>query len=76
MHSPLHRALAVWGLTGDDIGALSIHGTSTKANASQVITSHHSSFVGLLTPPQDKNETQIWDDILLVPLASHKFCSR
>ncbi|CAK5268309.1 unnamed protein product [Mycena citricolor] len=30
--SPLRRALAVWGLTGDDIGVLSIHGTSTKAN--------------------------------------------
>ncbi|THV07258.1 fatty acid synthase [Dendrothele bispora CBS 962.96] len=30
--SPLRRALAVWGLTVDDIGVLSIHGTSTKAN--------------------------------------------
>ncbi|KAJ7285205.1 fatty acid synthase [Mycena rebaudengoi] len=30
--SPLRRALAVWGLTADDIGVLSIHGTSTKAN--------------------------------------------
>ena len=30
--SPLRRALAVWGLTGDDIGVLSIHGTSTGAN--------------------------------------------
>ncbi|KAN0120487.1 hypothetical protein V8E52_004314 [Russula decolorans] len=25
--APLHRALLVWGLTADDIGALSIHGT-------------------------------------------------
>ena len=32
--SPLRRALAVWGLTGDDIGVLSIHGTSTGANVS------------------------------------------
>jgi hypothetical protein len=32
--SPLRRALAVWGLTGDDIGVLSIHGTSTRANVS------------------------------------------
>ncbi|KAF5337910.1 hypothetical protein D9758_013124 [Tetrapyrgos nigripes] len=30
--SPLRRALAVWGMTIDDIGVLSIHGTSTKAN--------------------------------------------
>lgn len=30
--SPLRRALAIWGLTGDDIGVLSIHGTSTGAN--------------------------------------------
>ncbi|KAH7106327.1 fatty acid synthase [Auriculariales sp. MPI-PUGE-AT-0066] len=30
--APLRRALAVWGLTPDDIGVVSIHGTSTKAN--------------------------------------------
>jgi len=30
--SPMRRALAVWGLTADDIGVLSIHGTSTGAN--------------------------------------------
>ncbi|KAL5526485.1 FAS2 [Sanghuangporus sanghuang] len=41
--SPLRRALAVFGLLPDDIGVLSIHGTSTKAN--------------------EKNETQIWNDI-------------
>jgi fatty acid synthase subunit beta len=34
--SPLRRALAVWGLTGDDIGVLSIHGTSTGANVSHI----------------------------------------
>lgn len=32
--SPLRRALAVWGLTIDDVGVLSIHGTSTGANVS------------------------------------------
>jgi hypothetical protein len=30
--APLRCALAVWGLTADDIGVLSIHGTSTQAN--------------------------------------------
>ncbi|KAJ7502466.1 putative fatty-acid synthase complex protein [Mycena galericulata] len=30
--APIRRALAVWGLTADDVGVLSIHGTSTKAN--------------------------------------------
>lgn len=32
--APLRRALAVWGLKADDIGVISIHGTSTKANVS------------------------------------------
>ncbi|KAH8892338.1 thiolase-like protein [Thozetella sp. PMI_491] len=30
--SPLRASLAVWGLTVDDIGVVSMHGTSTKAN--------------------------------------------
>ena len=30
--APLRQALAIWGLTADDIGVLSIHGTSTGAN--------------------------------------------
>ncbi|KAI0067274.1 fatty acid synthase [Artomyces pyxidatus] len=30
--APIRRALAVWGLTADDVGVLSIHGTSTGAN--------------------------------------------
>lgn len=38
--SPLRRALAVWGLTADDIGVLSIHGTSTGANVSLESFSH------------------------------------
>ena len=33
----LRRALAVWGLTADDIGVLSIHGTSTGANVCEVV---------------------------------------
>jgi fatty acid synthase subunit alpha, fungi type len=41
--APLRRALAVWGLTADDIGVLSIHGTSTGAN------------VGLRPPPLQLN---------------------
>ena len=30
--APLHHALAIWGLTADDIGVLSIHGTGTGTN--------------------------------------------
>jgi fatty acid synthase subunit alpha len=30
--APIRRALAVWGLKANDIGVLSIHGTSTNAN--------------------------------------------
>ncbi|PWN49501.1 hypothetical protein IE53DRAFT_363101 [Violaceomyces palustris] len=29
---PLQKSLAEWGLTADDVGVISIHGTSTKAN--------------------------------------------
>ena len=36
--SPLRRASAVWGLSGDDIGVLSIHETSAGANVSQVFS--------------------------------------
>ena len=32
--APLRRALAVWDMTIDDVGVLSIHGTSTGANVS------------------------------------------
>jgi hypothetical protein len=35
--APMRRALAVWGLTADDIGVLSIHGTSTGANVSTTV---------------------------------------
>jgi fatty acid synthase subunit alpha, fungi type len=34
--APLRRALAIWGLTADDIGVVSIHGTSTVANVSKL----------------------------------------
>lgn len=39
--APLRRALAVWGLTPDDIGVLSIHGTSTGANVCPSLLSLH-----------------------------------
>lgn len=35
--SPLRRALAVWGLTADDVGVLSIHGTGTGANVRELL---------------------------------------
>ena len=34
--APLWWALTVWGLTADDIGVISIHGTSTGANVCEV----------------------------------------
>ena len=34
--APLRRAFAVWGLTADVIGVLSIHGTSTAANVREL----------------------------------------
>lgn len=49
--APMRRALAVWGLTADDIGVLSIHGTSTGAN--------------------EKNETQIWQNIFETMSRTH-----
>lgn len=48
---PMRRALAVWGLTADDIGVLSIHGTSTGAN--------------------EKNETEMWHNILATMSRTH-----
>ena len=42
--APLQRALAIWGLTADDIGVLSIHGTSTGANVRDVLISALSCF--------------------------------
>ena len=58
--APLRRALAVWGLTADDIGVLSIHGTSTNANVSGSRTLRGvSHYLDL----QEENETKIWNDI-------------
>lgn len=47
----MRRALAVWGLTADDIGVLSIHGTSTGAN--------------------EKNETEMWHNVLATMSRTH-----
>ncbi|KAG8213088.1 hypothetical protein J3R82DRAFT_11484 [Butyriboletus roseoflavus] len=49
--APCVAALAVWGLTADDIGVLSIHGTSTGAN--------------------EKNETEMWHNILAAMSRTH-----
>jgi len=58
--SPLRRALAVWGLSADDIGVLSIHGTSTKANVS-VFCPLWILCIWLFL--QEENETHIWNTI-------------
>lgn len=42
--APLRRALAVWGLTVDDIGLASFHGTSTKANDKNESSCFHAQF--------------------------------
>ncbi|KAK0531483.1 fatty acid synthase alpha subunit Lsd1 [Tilletia horrida] len=41
---PLQRALAGWGLTADDIGAISMHGTSTAANDKNESHVYHEMF--------------------------------
>lgn len=48
--APLRRALAVWGLTADDIGVVSIHGTSTVANVG--LFSHRPLFTDKITGTQ------------------------
>lgn len=42
--APLRRALAVWGLTADAVGVLSIHGTSTGANVSHHLNRSYACF--------------------------------
>jgi fatty acid synthase subunit beta len=60
--APMRRALAVWGLTADDIGVLSIHGTSTGANVCTIVIF---SFVpNAYLARQEENETRIWNNIL------------
>lgn len=58
--APLRRALAVWGLTADDIGVLSIHGTSTTANVRDCIFQVENALISFL---QEENETTIWNEI-------------
>jgi len=58
--SPLRRAPAVWGLTGDDIGVLSIHGTSTPTGRTRDkcgTTSSHRSPVSLAMPVMAQKQT-------------------
>jgi phosphopantetheine--protein transferase-like protein len=45
--APLRRALAVWGLTIDDIGVSSFHGTSTKANDKNESNAFNTQFMHL-----------------------------
>jgi fatty acid synthase subunit alpha, fungi type len=56
--SPLRHALAVWGLIGDDIIILFIHSTSTRAWISSIL---YGLFINVFL--QEKNETQIWNEI-------------
>ncbi|KAI1172084.1 putative 3-oxoacyl-synthase [Nemania sp. FL0916] len=39
--APLRGALAVWGLTADDVGVVSLHGTSTQANEKNEVAVLH-----------------------------------
>ncbi|KZP00458.1 fatty acid synthase [Calocera viscosa TUFC12733] len=49
--SPIRRALAVWGLTADDIGVISMHGTSTNANDKNESNIYHDLFSHLSRTP-------------------------
>ncbi|KAG9047855.1 3-oxoacyl-[acyl-carrier-protein] synthase [Tulasnella sp. UAMH 9824] len=49
--APLRRALAIWGLTVDDIGVISIHGTSTKANDKNESSVYNDIFKNLSRTP-------------------------
>ncbi|KAG8905251.1 3-oxoacyl-[acyl-carrier-protein] synthase [Tulasnella sp. 403] len=49
--APLRRALAVWGLTADDIGVVSFHGTSTMANDSNESSIYNDVLKGLSRTP-------------------------
>ncbi|KAK0541971.1 fatty acid synthase alpha subunit Lsd1 [Tilletia horrida] len=48
---PLQRALASWGLTADDIGAVSMHGTSTAANDKNESHVYHEMFKAIGRSP-------------------------
>ena len=52
--APLRRALAVWGLTIDDVDVLSIHGTSTGANVSDLCPSLRSPTLTIINSPGEE----------------------
>lgn len=49
--APVRRALAVWGLTPDDIGLVSIHGTSTQANEKNETSVYNDVFTNIGRTP-------------------------
>ena len=49
--APVRRALAVWGLTPDDIGVVSIHGTSTQANEKNETSVYNDVFTNIGRTP-------------------------
>jgi hypothetical protein len=53
--SPLRRAPAVWGLTGDDISVLSIHGTSTPT----LVKSSFLVYRSANTPTGEERDTNV-----------------
>jgi fatty acid synthase subunit beta len=62
--APLRRALAVWGLTPDDIGTLKHWARSiislTDTGRSGVVSIH-----GTSTQANEKNETAVYNDIFV-----------
>ena len=60
--APLRRALAVWGLTADDIGVLSIHGTSTGANVGDI-----SLHIFMLLNYQHRRKTKLVSGMIYSP---------
>lgn len=49
--APIRRALAVWGLTPDDLGVVSIHGTSTQANEKNETSVYNDVFTNIGRTP-------------------------
>jgi 3-oxoacyl-(acyl-carrier-protein) synthase len=49
--APIRRALAVWGLTLDDLGVVSIHGTSTQANEKNETSVYNDVFTNIGRTP-------------------------
>ena len=48
---PIQRALAVWGLTPDDLGMVSIHGTSMQANGKNKTSVYNDVFTNIRRTP-------------------------